>query len=124
MDTRPFYTGGLLGEPHQYGRKIVLRHHRDARTLEPRTFLNTVIWLWYFWVGTHENRLDVIPFARIPRRARGARRRRTRSRPPADALPDGHGRRRDRGTPAGGRNRHQGHGHHVHGLPRAGRLDR
>src|SRR5690349_1464492 len=102
MDTRPFYTGGLLGEPHQDGRKTALRHHHDARTLWPRTFLNMVFWLWYFWVGTHENRLDVIPFARIPRRARGARRWRTRSRAPADALSDGYGRRRDRGPPAGG----------------------
>ena len=107
--------------------KSGLRHHRDARTLRPRTFLNTAFWLWYFWVAAHpnnENRLDVIPFPRIPRRTRGPRRRRTRRRARAHALSDGDGRQRDRRAPAGGRTGHQGHGHNVHGLPRAGRLHR
>src|SRR6187549_3372080 len=127
MDTRAFYTGGLLVMPHQYGRKTALRHHPDARTLRPRTFLNTANWLWYFWAETHtnnENRLDVIPFPWIPRRARGSRRRCTRRGPPVDALSDRHGRQRDRRAPAGRGTRHQGDGHHIHGLPRAGRVDR
>jgi hypothetical protein len=50
MDTLAFYTGGLLAMPHQYGQKSGLRHHRDARTLPPRTFLNKGFRLWYFWV--------------------------------------------------------------------------
>ena len=66
--------------------KSASRHHRDARGLRTaRTFLNMGFWLWYFWVEratNNENRLDVIPFPWIPRRARGPRRRRTRRRAP------------------------------------------
>jgi hypothetical protein len=50
MDTRSFYTAGLLAMPHQYGRKSGFRHHPDARKLRPRTFLNGPNRLWYFWV--------------------------------------------------------------------------
>ena len=32
------------------GQKSGLRHHRDARTLRLRTFLNAAFRLWYFWV--------------------------------------------------------------------------
>jgi hypothetical protein len=49
MDTQAFYTGPLLGMPHQYGRNIGPRHHPDACTLGSRTFLNSAFWLWYFW---------------------------------------------------------------------------
>ena len=81
--------GGILHRapvrhvPHQIAPETGLQHHRDARTLRPRTFLNAAFRLWYFWVSAranNENRLDVIPFPWIPRRTRGPRRRRTRSR--------------------------------------------
>jgi hypothetical protein len=45
-----FYTGPLLETAHQIAPKTGPQHHRDARTLRLRTFLNADFRLWYFWL--------------------------------------------------------------------------
>src|SRR4051812_7904277 len=107
MDTESFYTAIQRPYSHQYAPILRCRHHdeaaRDGRRGRAALLLNSAIGVWYFRTATNEDRLDLLPFPRNPRRARGSWRWPARRWPRAHAIPHRDRRRRDRGAPAGGR---------------------